>query len=90
MIKVEVVYAEPLRQLLYSVEVLEGSTIAEAIQVSGLVRDFPALDLTQCRVGIHARLANVGAVVEDGDRVEIYRPLSADPKEARRGRIKKT
>ena len=88
MITVEVVYAEALEQAIYRVEVAEGATIEEAIHASGVLRAFPAIDLQHCGVGIYAKAASLGTPLKGGDRVEIYRPLIADPKEARRGRAK--
>lgn len=83
---VEVVYAAPERQRLVSVSVPAGARVAEAIAVSGVLQEFPEIDLTSNRVGIFGQLTRLDEVLRDGDRVEIYRPLIADPKEARRKR----
>lgn len=83
---VEVVYAAPERQRLVSVSVPAGARVAEAIAASGVLQEFPEIDLTSNRVGIFGQLTRLDEVLRDGDRVEIYRPLIADPKEARRRR----
>ena len=89
MIKVEVIYAEAQEQAIYHVAVEEGATVEEAIRASGVLRVFPRIDLQNCGVGIYAKAASLSTLLKEGDRVEIYRPLIADPKEARRGRVKK-
>jgi putative ubiquitin-RnfH superfamily antitoxin RatB of RatAB toxin-antitoxin module len=86
MLKVEVVYATPGRQVRYVLDLEEGATVGEAIARSGALADFPEIDLTRNRIGIYGRLVTLGAGLGDGDRVEILRPLVADPKEVRRRR----
>ena len=85
-ISVEVVYATPDRQELVALELEQGSTVAQAIEHSGLAGKFADFDLDPARVGIFSRKVGLDHVLHDGDRVEIYRPLQADPKEARRQR----
>jgi hypothetical protein len=85
-IQVEVAYALRERQALIAVEVVEGATIEEAIQRSGLLEAFPEIDLQRAKVGIFGRPAALDERMRDRDRVEIYRPLIADPKDARRTR----
>lgn len=85
-IVIEVACAEPGRQSLVGIEVAEGTTIAQAIALSGIGAAHPGLDLSTMRTGIFGKLAPPGTVLRDGDRVEIYRPLRADPKEVRRRR----
>jgi putative ubiquitin-RnfH superfamily antitoxin RatB of RatAB toxin-antitoxin module len=85
-VEVEVIYATPARQVRYAVRLREGGTVADAIRASGLLQAFPEIDLAANRVGIYGSLVPLGRLVRDGDRVEIYRPLTADPKEARRRR----
>ena len=89
MINIEVVYAEAQEQAIYRVEVAEGATVEEAIHASGVLRAFPRIDLQNCGVGIYAKAASLDTPLKVGDRVEIYRALIADPKEARRGRATK-
>jgi putative ubiquitin-RnfH superfamily antitoxin RatB of RatAB toxin-antitoxin module len=85
-IQVEVVYATPRRQELVSLTVSAGCTVAEAIDRSGLKAQFPELRLDSAAVGIFSRKVSMEQVLQEGDRVEIYRPLIADPREARRRR----
>jgi putative ubiquitin-RnfH superfamily antitoxin RatB of RatAB toxin-antitoxin module len=85
-INVEVVHARPDKQALLSVQVPAGTTVAEAIELSGIRQEFPDLEVDPGRLGIFSQKARPGDVLRDGDRVEIYRPLIADPKEARRRR----
>ena len=85
-IQVEVVYAMPERQEVASISVPLGSTVGQAIEVSGLLAKHPEIDLTKNKLGIYAKLAKVDTALRDRDRVEIYRPLIADPKEVRKQR----
>ena len=85
-IHVEVVYALPDRQSLLKVNVPEGSTVDAAIQASGVLEAFPEIDLARNKVGIFSKLVKLDEPVRDRDRIEIYRPLIADPKEVRRKR----
>jgi putative ubiquitin-RnfH superfamily antitoxin RatB of RatAB toxin-antitoxin module len=86
-IAIEVAYALPERQVLRRILLPDGSTVEDAIRVSGLCAEFPEIDPT--RVGIHGKPVPVTAVLRDQERVEIYRPLRADPKEVRRARAAK-
>ena len=88
MMRVEVVYALPEEQILIELEVEEGTTVQEAIERSGILARFPQIDPECVPLGIFGRLVTRGAPLRDGDRVEIYRPLIIDPKEARRKRVK--
>ena len=85
---VEVVYAEPARQMLRKVTLPSGSTLQDAIDRAGIVP--PATDIATCKVGVFGKLRARDVPVRDGDRVEIYRPLLADPKTARRNRAGRT
>ena len=78
--------AMPERQELVALEVASGSTLADAIAQSGLPEMFDGFELDPAKVGIFGQKASLEQVLRDGDRVEIYRPLIADPKEARRQR----
>jgi len=84
--RVEVVYVTPTRQEIIEVSVRPGATVEQVIRASDLLARFPEIDLTRQRVGIYGVIARLQDAVHDGDRVEIYRPLVADPKEARRKR----
>ena len=83
---VEVAYALPDKQSLISIEIENGSTLKEAIEASGILETFEQIDLTKDRVGIFAKFASLDTILRDKDRVEIYRPLVADPKKARKDR----
>ncbi|MGE5028090.1 MAG: RnfH family protein, partial [Betaproteobacteria bacterium] len=71
-------------QVWLTVEVPDGATIGDAIERSGILRQFPEIDLEQQKVGIFGKLAKLDAALADGDRVEIYRPITCDPKTVRR------
>lgn len=86
MIQVEVAYALPQVQMLVPVMVEEGATVEAAIRQSGLLEKFPEIDLSTARVGIWNKASELTAILREKDRVEIYRPLIADPKEVRRKR----
>lgn len=83
-IEVEVVFALADRQELIAVAIAAGSTVADAISASAIASKFPHHDLMSRPVGIWGRLVEPGRVLDDGDRVEILRPLEIDPREARR------
>lgn len=83
-ISVEVVFALPERQELVALTIPAGASVADAIELSGIAGKFPEHDLAACRVGIWGRLVDRDRLLDDGDRVEIYRPLAIDPREARR------
>ena len=85
-INVEVAYALPDKQVIIPVNVDAGTTIGGAIVQSGIMSEFPELDIEHSQVGIFGKVAPMTKVLADGDRVEIYRPLKADPKEIRRKR----
>ena len=87
-INVEVAYATPEKQMIRTVNVDAGTTIGAAIVQSGIMMDFPdlELELEGAKVGLFGKAAAMTTVLSDGDRVEIYRPLIADPKEVRRKR----
>lgn len=85
-IAVEVAYVGEHEQALLAVEADAGLTAREAVERSGILRRFPEIDLGTNKLGIFGKLAKPDQVLESGDRVEIYRPLIADPKEARKKR----
>jgi putative ubiquitin-RnfH superfamily antitoxin RatB of RatAB toxin-antitoxin module len=87
-IRVEVAYATPERQAVKVLTLPAGSRVEQAIRASGLLEEVPAIDLGQAQVGVWGEPVELDAVLEDGARVEIYRPLIADPKEARRRRAR--
>ena len=87
---VEVVYALPERQYLRTVKLQEGSSVEQAVKASGLLELRSDIDLKQNKLGIYSRPVKLADVVSDGDRIEIYRPLIADPKELRRIRAERS
>lgn len=85
-IKIEVVYALPHEQTLLRLDVPQTSTIADAIRLSGLLEKHPEIDLEKGKFGLFGKLSKTDTVLREKDRIEIYRPLLADPKEVRRKR----
>lgn len=92
MIKVEVAYATEEKQLIVEVDVAEGTTMLQAAEQSGIAREFKGLTLEGTPMGLFGRKVPKPdqEVVREGDRVEIYRPLKIDPKQARLNRAAKT
>lgn len=88
-LKVDVVYALRQRQYVFSVHLPAGATVAEAIAASGICGRHPEIDLTRQAVGVFGHRVNLDRRLRYGDRVEIYRPLAADPKTSRRRRAGK-
>jgi uncharacterized protein len=88
-IRVQICYARPGQSSLREVVLPLGATLRSAIERSGLLHDASEIDLTVCRVGVYGKLKPLDAVLREHDRVEIYRPLVADPKESRRKRAQK-
>lgn len=88
-ITVEVVYALPARQALVALSVARGTTARAAIMMSGLPATYPEIDVARNRIGIFGKRVAADTVLNSGDRVEIYRALTADPNEARRLRARK-
>ena len=85
-IDVEVAYATPPRQTTKTVTLPAGSNVEQAIRASGLLDEFPEIDLAQQRIGVFGEFVRLDQCLQGGERVEIYRALIADPKEARRRR----
>jgi len=85
-IEIELVYALPHKQTLLRQRVPPGTTVAQAIESSGLLEKYPEIDLSANKLGIFGKLTKGDVVLREKDRVEIYRPLIADPKEVRRKR----
>ena len=89
LISIEVVYISPTQQFLKSLEVEEGTTVLEGITSSGILVDCPEIDLAEQKLGIYGHFVKQDDVLKESDRIEIYRPLLIDPKEARRQRAEK-
>jgi putative ubiquitin-RnfH superfamily antitoxin RatB of RatAB toxin-antitoxin module len=85
-IRIEVAYARPERQDVIRLTLPAGSTISQAIEASGLLQRYPDIDLAKTKVGIFGKLSRMDTALRERDRVEIYRPLIADPKEVRKQR----
>lgn len=88
-IPVEVAYARPDEQIIIPLQVKAGTTALEAIMQSGILEKFPDINLEQNKIGVFSKLVKPDTVLQEKDRVEIYRPLIADPKESRRARADK-
>lgn len=86
MINVEVAYALENKQAILALDVPEGTTALEAARRSGIADRFEGIDLDNAKLGIFAKVVSPTQVLREGDRVEIYRPLIADPKEVRKAR----
>lgn len=82
--RISLVIAEQHQQRWIELDVAEGTQVQQAIEQSGLLRDFPGIDLEQNKVGIFGRVVKLDSVVQAGDRVEIYRPITADPETVER------
>ena len=85
-INIEVAYAKPEEQVILAINVTKGTTVDEAIIKSGILSKFSEIDIANSKVGIFGKAVKNTTVLNEGDRVEIYRPLIADPKEVRRQR----
>jgi uncharacterized protein len=90
LLSIEIVYAQPERSLVKSFSVGPGALLADALKLAALDVDFQGLDLANATVGIFGSVVSRDRPLKDGDRIEIYRPLAAEPKLARRQRAKKT
>jgi uncharacterized protein len=86
LIELEVAYAKPEQQAIVTINVPQGTTLEQAVKLSGLLVRFPEINCSELRLGIFGVASKLQQNVKQGDRVEIYRPLIHDPKEARRNR----
>lgn len=89
MINIEVAYAKPDKQVVIPLGVAAGCTVAQAIEASGILEQFPDINLDRQKVGIFGQVCARDKLLVDGDRVEIYRDLLQNPMDARRGRLQK-
>jgi putative ubiquitin-RnfH superfamily antitoxin RatB of RatAB toxin-antitoxin module len=87
-LRIEIVYAEPQRAIEKSFRLAAGSRVADALRLAALDADFAGVDLWNSALGIFGRAIRADHALQDGDRIEIYRPLTADPKIARRARVR--
>jgi putative ubiquitin-RnfH superfamily antitoxin RatB of RatAB toxin-antitoxin module len=81
---VGVAYADKFKQIWLKLDVPEGSTVKDAIEKSGLLKQFPDIDLEKQKIGLYGKLTRLDAVLEEGTRVEIYRAITADPETVER------
>lgn len=79
-----IAYASSRKQIWLKLQVPDGSTVMQAIEKSGILEQFPEIDLEAQKVGIFGKLTKLDSILEDGNRVEIYRPITADPETAER------
>jgi putative ubiquitin-RnfH superfamily antitoxin RatB of RatAB toxin-antitoxin module len=89
MVNIEVAYAKPEQQAIVTLQMPEGSTVDAAIQESGVLERFPEIAMSELNAGIFGVVCKPDQPVKEGDRIEIYRALLHDPKEARRQRALK-
>jgi len=85
-IQIEVTFARPEKQDVVRLKLPEGTTLGQAIEASGLLQRYPELEAEKLKVGVFGKLSRMDTVLRERDRVEIYRPLIADPKEVRKQR----
>lgn len=86
-INIEIVYASETSQNLVQLKIEPGTSIVQAIKDSGLLQAFPEININDCQVGIFSKKTGLDTILQDRDRVEIYRPLKISPKEARKLRV---
>lgn len=87
--RVEVAYAAPEQQMIIPLDAEIDATIEQVIRQSGIVDKFPEIDIDHCKVGVFSVQKKMSDTLRDGDRVEIYRELIIDPKQARKNRLAK-
>jgi len=87
--KIEVAFASPDKQMIFAVVAVEAITVQQVINESGVLKEFPEIDLLTMKVGVFGKLCKLDGQVKAGDRIEIYRPLAQNPMDARRNRAVK-
>jgi putative ubiquitin-RnfH superfamily antitoxin RatB of RatAB toxin-antitoxin module len=88
-VTIEIAYGTPAKQTLVELTVEENTTVAQAIAESGILKQHPEIDIDSAKVGIWNKVVRSSTVLKQGDRIEIYRPLIADPKEVRKRRAER-
>lgn len=88
-VEIEIAYAKPEKQVIVTINMPQGTTLAQAVEESGLLVRFPEISGPELKIGVFGVVCKPEQVVKQGDRIEIYRPLIHDPKEARRQRALK-
>ena len=86
-VSVQVCIALPARQILVDLQLSPQTTLLDAIHLSRIMEQAPEVTLESCRIGIYGKIKAPDTLVKEGDRIEVYRPLTADPKESRRRRV---
>mgnify|MGYP000238777433 CR=1 FL=1 len=86
MLNIEVIYATEDEQIIFSTSLANGSTVEQAIRATDVLNKYPEIDMKTIQVGVFSQKKKLDDVLVDGDRVEIYRPLIADPKKVRRAK----
>lgn len=89
MLTIEIAYANQTCSTLFTIQVPPSTTLLQAIMQSGVLSDFPEIDLMQQKVGVFGEIKSLNDHIENGDRIEIYRPLLQDPMKARKLRVTK-
>lgn len=84
MVNVGVAYSTQSKQVWLKIELPDGSTVIDAIEESGILDMFPEIDLENQKIGIYGKMTKPDVTLQEGDRVEIYRPITADPKTVKR------
>jgi len=84
---ISVAYVDDETQYWQRLDVPEGISVKQAIETSGILSDHPSIDLTVQKVGIHGKITELDSTPKDGDRIEIYRPITADPTTVKRRKI---
>jgi hypothetical protein len=87
-LRVEIAYAQAQRVIVKTYSLAPGARVADALRLAALDPDFSGVDLANSALGVFGKVARTDQVLREGDRIEIYRPLSADPKAARRARAR--
>jgi putative ubiquitin-RnfH superfamily antitoxin RatB of RatAB toxin-antitoxin module len=90
LIEIEVAYALPGNQTLECLKVPNGTTVAQAVKLSGICNKFPEIQANDKNLGVFGKLVKSEAILHNHDRIEIYRPITVDPKEKRRKRVEKS
>jgi hypothetical protein len=88
--RIEIAYAEPQRAIVKVLRLAPGSRVSVALRLAALDPDFAGVDLANAVLGIFGKLTHADHALQEGDRIEIYRPLTADPKAARRARARES
>ncbi len=88
-IKIEVIYALPDEQMLFNLSVPAGATVIEALRLSGVFEKYPEINLEANKIGLFGKLTKPDTLLREKDRIEIYRPIQADPKQVRKNRAAK-